>query len=298
MARIRDLLAVQRTVSFEFFPPKSIEAAVQLTNTMTALSQQRPDFVSITYGAGGSDRERTVDTVVAIERERQTSAMAHLTCIGHSVAEVDALLDSYAAAGVENILALGGDAPAVDGVVPTDPPPLGDFRYASDLVAHVKEDGRFSVGVAAHPEGHPRSRNRAADRKHLARKLNEADFAITQFFFEIDDYLSMVNDLADYGCDKPVIPGVIPLTNANQVSRFAAMAGATIPAALVAQIDAAVVDGGTPGCAQVFDLGVEVAQKLSQDLMAEGAPGLHYYTLNKAPATIAILDELAIPISS
>ncbi len=293
MARIRDLLAVQRTVSFEFFPPKSIEAAVQLSNTMTELAHHRPDFVSITYGAGGSDRERTVDTVVAIERERATAAMAHLTCVGHRVEEIDALLDIYAEVGVENILALGGDLPAdlKLGEVPT-----GDFRYASDLVDHVRADGRFSIGVAAHPEGHPRSESIQADRERLAQKLEHADFAITQFFFNNNDYWQMVADLTELGCDTPVIPGVIPLTNANQVARFAAMAGATIPGELATKIDAAAAAGGGPASPPVVQLGIQTALKQSQELLAGGAPGLHFYTLNRARATMAILRELAVPI--
>ncbi len=294
MARIRDLLAVQRTVSFEFFPPKSDQAAALLDSTMTELSRQRPDFVSITYGAGGSNRSETVNTVIAVETTRETTAMAHLTCIGHRVEEIDDLLNTYAAAGVQNILALGGDPlTGSDGRVA----PPSDFRYAAELVAHIKEDGRFSVGVAAHPEGHPRSSSMKADRQRLAEKLKEADFAVTQFFFEMRDYLSMVDDLASLGCDKPVIPGVIPLTNANQVTRFAAMAGATIPPDLIERIDTAASMGGGPGASEVRDLGVEVALKMSQELMEAGAPGLHFYTLNRFEATTAVLRDLGVSAS-
>ncbi len=290
MARIRDLLAVQRTVSFEFFPPKTDQARAHLDEVMTELSVHHPDFVSVTYGAGGSDRQQTVETVTHLQAEHQVPTMPHLTCVGHRVSEIDALLDSYAAAGVESILALGGDVPLDATDVPT-----GDFRFAADLVAHLKADGRFSIGVAAHPEGHPRSPNSREDRQRLADKLNEADFAITQFFFNIDDYLSMMNDLADLGCDKPVIPGVIPLTNSNQVTRFADMAGATIPSELIERIAAAAIKGGSPTASEVLKLGIEVAVDLSQGLLDAGAPGLHFYTLNRAKATKAVLSSLAVP---
>ena len=171
MARISDLLASARTVSFEFFPPATIEGAVKLSSTLNELEALRPDFVSVTYGAGGSSRDRTVDTVLAIERERSTSAMAHLTCVGHTVDQIDEMLDIYADAGVENILALAGDPPKGPDA------PVGDFHYAADLVRHLRSDGRFSIGVAAHPEGHPRSRGTYTDRRLLAQKLEDADGA-------------------------------------------------------------------------------------------------------------------------
>jgi methylenetetrahydrofolate reductase (NADPH) len=291
MARIRDLLAVQRTVSFEFFPPKTDKATTQLSQAMTELSVHHPDFVSVTYGAGGSDRQQTVGTVIGLQADHQVPTMPHLTCVGHRVSEIDALLDTYAAAGVESILALGGDAP----VDATDAP-AGDFRYAADLVAHLKADGRFSIGVAAHPEGHPRSPNRGEDRQRLADKLGEADFAVTQFFFNIEDYLSMLEDLAALGCDKPVIPGVIPLTNSNQVARFADMAGATIPSELIDRIAAAADKGGSPTAPEVLELGIEVAVELWQGLLDAGAPGLHFYTLNRSKATKAVLSSLAVSV--
>ncbi len=282
MARIGDLLAEKRTVSFEFFPPKTIKGAVDLSATLHALEMYQPDFYSITYGAGGSDRERTVDTVLTIQRERTAPSMAHLTCLGHTVAEVDELLDVYAAAGVENILALGGDPPK-DGA----PVPSGDFVHASDLVAHLRADGRFGIGVAAHPEGHPRSRDMGSDRHRLAEKLEAADFAITQFFFDLDNYCALMDELSDLGCTKPVIPGVIPITNGGQVKRFADMAGATVPASLVNRI------ADADSSEHVAAIGVEVATQLSRDLLDAGAPGLHFYTLNRSVATVQVLDNLA-----
>ena len=280
MVRIHELITERRTVSFEFFPPKTIEGAITLTQTLNELCAVQPSFVSVTYGAAGSDRERTVDAVIAMQSDRDITTMAHLTCLGHRRHEVTDLCDRYADAGVENILALGGDPPA-DGSTPAD----GDFRYASELVELLKSDGRFSIGVAAHPEGHPRSASVLADRQHLARKLEMADFGITQFFFEAEFYLRMVDDLRAAGCDRPIIPGVIPITSARQVERFAAMAGASIPPWLVERIDRAKPD-------DVEAIGIEVARRLSQQLIDAGAPGIHLYTLNKSGPSLAVAGQL------
>ncbi|MEZ5376334.1 MAG: methylenetetrahydrofolate reductase [Acidimicrobiales bacterium] len=282
MALIGDLLAEKRTVSFEFFPAKTPEARAQLDQTVVDLHVANPDFVSVTYGAGGSDRDRTRDVVLDIEQGNAFPAMAHLTCLGHTKPEIDALLESYSAGGVGNILALGGDPPA-DG----SPVPDGDFEHAIDLVEYLRTKTTVSIGVAAHPEGHPRSPNLRSDRERLAQKLEVADFAVTQFFFDIDHYLSMVNDLADLGSTKPVVPGVIPITNAGQVARFAAMAGATIPAPLAARIEA-VADRPD----EVRKIGIEVAARLSQDLIEAGAPGIHFYTLNRSEASLEVIDQI------
>lgn len=288
MARISDLLASARTVSFEFFPPATLEGAVQLSTTLNELEVLRPDFVSVTYGAGGSGRDRTIDTVVAIERERSASSMAHLTCVGHTTAEIDDMLDVYAANGVENILALAGDPPqANDGDAP-----VSDFHYASDLVRHLRADGRFSIGVAAHPEGHPRSPGRYTDRRLLAQKLENADFAITQFFFDAADYFSLVEDLRQLGCHKPVVPGVIPILNAAQVEKFAAMAGAVIPASVTDRI-APIADDPDA----VRAVGTEIAGELCRELLDGGAPGLHLYTLNRSTATLAVFDQVVMMAS-
>jgi methylenetetrahydrofolate reductase (NADPH) len=283
MTRIADLLAAQRTLSFEFFPPKTEQAEAELHATLGELEPLEPHFVSVTYGAGGSTRDRTRDIVVGIERDRSFAAMAHLTCLGHTTADIDDLLDSYLAAGVQNILALGGDPPK-DG-----PAPEGDFRYACDLVEHLRSRGEFSVGVAAHPEGHPRSPDLATDRRHLARKLETADFAITQFFFRAEDYLRLVDELADLGCAKPVVPGIMPVTNAGQVKRFAELAGADFPAELGARIESVAHDP-----AEVRRIGVEVATELCATLLDAGIPGLHFYTLNRSTATREIATNLGL----
>ncbi len=280
MVRIHELIAEHRTISFEFFPPKSIEGAINLTQTLNDLRAVQPSFLSVTYGAAGSDRERTADAVIAMQSERNITTMPHLTCLGHRRHEVTDLCDRYADAGVENILALRGDLPADGSALPE-----GDFRYASELVEFLKDDGRFSVGVAAHPEGHPLSESVLADRQHLARKLEVADFGITQFFFEAETYLRMVDDLRAAGCDKPIIPGVMPITKPRQVERFATMAGASIPAWLVERID-----GSNPD--DVAAIGIDVAQRLSQQLIDAGAPGIHLYTLNKSGPSLAVAGQL------
>jgi methylenetetrahydrofolate reductase (NADPH) len=286
MTKIADLLAVGRTYSFEFFPPKSDEATALLEKTIGELEPLAPSFVSVTYGAGGSTRERTRDVVLHIERDTSLPAMAHLTCIGHSRQELVDILTGYREAGIENILALAGDPPPGEEPAAVET----ELAYALDLVELVREVGDFSVGVAAHPELHPRSRDRASDREHLAAKLSAADFAITQFFFRASDYLTMVDELAALGCTKPVLPGIMPVTNAGQVKRFAEMAGAAFPEDLAERLVAASDDP-----AEVRRIGVEVATELCQELLDAGAPGLHFYTLNRSTATREIYANLGLP---
>ncbi len=284
MTRIADLLRERRTLSFEFFPPKTDEAAVALEGAIAELDELNPSFVSVTYGAGGSTRERTRDVVIDIERDLGITAMAHLTCVAHTRAELSSLLDEYNAAGVENILALAGDPVLDDSGLVID----GEFSRAVELVELIAQRGQFSIGVAAHPEGHPRSPDLASDRRHLATKLEAADFAITQFFFEPEPYLRMIEELAALGCTKPVLPGIMPVTNVGQVTRFAQLAGAAFPVHLAARFEALADDP-----AGVRALGVELATELCQRLLDEGAPGLHFYTLNRSTATREIARSLA-----
>lgn len=283
MARITDLLALGRTYSFEFFPPRTDEGERQLEATLQELADLRPSFVSVTYGAGGSTRDRTHDLVVGIPKLTGLVAMAHLTCAGHSRAELAGILGRYRDAGVENILALAGDPPR-DGDAPR-----AELEYAEELAALAREVGPFCLGVAAHPEGHPRSPDLASDRDHLAHKLSLADFAITQFFFRVDDYVSLVDDLAARGCDAPVIPGVMPVTNVSQVQRFAELSGAAFPSELAERLHAV---GDDPEA--VRSIGVEVATELCERLLAIGAPGLHFYTLNRSTATREIYRNLGL----
>jgi len=270
MARIADKLAAGRTLSFEFFPPKSASAQMTLGRTVAELAPLGPDFVSITYGAGGSDRHRTGDVVGWMRTETDVEPMAHITCVGHTRTDVAALLVDYRRMGVENILALGGDLPA-DGSTPA-----GDYRYALDLLADVAATGCFSVGVAAHPEVHPRSSDRATDRKHLADKLRIADFAVTQFFFDVEHYTRLVDELAALGVDKPIVPGIMPVTNLAQIHRMAKMSGSEVPGWLVDRLESARTD------AEAKRIGMELASALCIDLIGAGAPGLHLYTLNRS----------------
>jgi methylenetetrahydrofolate reductase (NADPH) len=283
MTTIATLLRAGPTRSFEFFPPRTDDAERRFRSALGDLRLLEPSFASVTYGALGSTQERTRELVVNMNEEHSFPTMAHLTCVGHTRAEVDALLDQYAEAGVRNILALGGDPPA-DG---SDPG--GEFAYAIELVEVVRaHPARFCVGVAAHPELHPRSTDRASDRRHLAAKLGLADFAITQFFFRLADYERLVEELAALGCDRPVLPGVMPFISADGLRRMAAMNRTTIPGKIARRLDAA--DGDA---AAVEDLGVEVAVVLCHELMAAGAPGLHLYTLNRSASVRRVWDELA-----
>lgn len=284
MTKIADLLAAGPTYSFEFFPPKTDEAARELEKTISELQPLGPSFVSVTYGAGGSTRDRTRDVVIHIERDAGITAMAHLTCVAHTRQQLVSLLEEYRAAGIENILALGGDPPTDLADQPNE------LEHANELVALVKEVGDFSIGVAAHPELHPRSPDRDSDRLFLAAKLREADFGITQFFFKAEPYLRMISELDALGCTTPVIPGIMPVTNAKQVKRFAELAGAEFPPDLADRLQAVADDP-----AEVRRVGVAIATELCQDLLAAGVPGLHFYTLNRSSASREIYANLGLP---
>lgn len=281
MARIVDLLGAQNTLSFEFFPPTDDIARKQLDETLDELAGLSPSFVSVTCGVGGDGHDRTHDIVTNICQDRSFPAMAHLTCVGHTRQGVAALLDDYAAAGVANILALAGDPPDGSAI-------SGDFRYASDLVEMIRtHPAGFSVGVAAHPEVHPRSVDRASDRQFLAAKLNQADFAITQFFFDPADYVQLCEELADLGCHRPVIPGVMPVIWPKSIRRFADMNNSTVPEDLFAQLE-------TLSTPDRITAAAESAAELSQALLDAGAPGIHLYTLNRSEASIQTAELLSL----
>jgi methylenetetrahydrofolate reductase (NADH) len=286
MARISDLLARGRTFSFEFFPPRDDAMQLTLGRTIAELEPLEPSFVSVTYGAGGSTRERTRNIVTWVARETAITPMAHLTCQGHSRAEITELLDAYQAAGIENIMALGGDLPADVAASASR-----DYRYACDLVADVAATGHFAIGVAAHPEVHPASPDRATDRRYLADKLVAADFAVTQFFFEAHHYFELVEELRDLGVSKPVLPGIMPITNVAQITRMATLSGAEVPARVVDAVTA--VDDP----ADVRRVGVDLASRLCAELLAGGAPGLHFYTMNRSTASREIYSNLGLGVA-
>ncbi len=283
MTRIDDLLAAGPTTSFEFFPPKTDAGEARLRQTLRELEALKPSFVSITYGAGGGTRDRTHRLVVDILETTSMPPMAHLTTVSHTRAELRDILARYRDAGVRNIMALRGDAPADADEV------FYAVEQAAGLVELAREVGgdRFAIGVAAHPEGHPASTDLATDRRHLAAKLAVADFAVTQFFFDVEDYVRMVDELAALGCDKPIVPGVMPVTNVRQIERFAEMSGAAFPVELAERLHAVEHDEQ-----QVRHIGVEVATQLCADLLEAGAPGLHFYTLNRSTATQKIHANL------
>jgi len=282
MARIDDLLATGRTFSFEFFPPRNVEEQARLVRALRALEPLEPSFVSVTYRGGRWSREHTHAVVAGMLNTTTLTPMAHLTCVVHSRLELVEILVDYRRAGVENVLALGGD-PA-----PEDEAGYAELRYAIELAELARAVGGFSVGVAAHPEGHPRSPDMAVDRDHLAAKMALADFAITQFFFRLEDYLGLVEDLAARGVDKPVIPGIMPITSLGSVSRMASLSGAAVPPEVVARFD------GFEDPADVRRIGIDVATELCQKLLAENVPGLHFYTLNMSSATRQIYQNLGL----
>ena len=282
MTRISDLLAAGRTFSFEFFPPRTDQERQQLVRTLRELEPLAPSFVSITYRGGRSSRQPTTELVAAILRTTTLTPMAHLICVSHSRLELAEILVDLRKAGVENLLALGGDPP-------TDPEaPEGELLHAIELVELARAVGGFSVGVAAHPIGHPRSPDLASDRAFLAEKLDRADFAVTQFFFRPEEYLGLVDDLRRLGVDKPVVPGIMPVTSLRSVPRMATM-GAPVPPEMVSRLEAA---GDDP--ADVRRVGVEMFTELCQVLLDEGAPGLHFYTLNQSTVTREIYAGLGL----
>lgn len=283
MAPIADLLAAGRTVSFEFPPPKTPEALVAFDETMEDLARLEPQFISVTYGALGTTRDTTRDVVIRVDKEQAFPAMPHLTCVGHTRAELRELLTHYCEAGIENVLALAGDPPADGSEVE------GDFTYATELIELIAEVGDFSVGVAAFPEMHPRSPDRPDDRRYLAAKLAVADFGITQFFWDPADYVSMVEELSNLGCDTPIVPGVMPFISVAGVRRMSAMNGSVIPAALESRLDW--VDGDKEATRA---LGVEVASEIGAALLDAGVPGMHLYTMNRAASVREVCANLGL----
>ncbi|MGH9087572.1 MAG: methylenetetrahydrofolate reductase [Acidimicrobiales bacterium] len=282
MTRIADLLAAGRTYSFEFFPPKSDAELSLLAATLRDLQPLAPSFVSVTYRGGPASRQRTYDLVTGMLHTTSLVPMAHLTCVAHSRLELAEILVNYGKAGVENLMALGGDPPEDD--------TPGELRHALELVELARAVGGFSVGVAAHPAGHPRSPDLGTDRRHLAAKLRLADFAVTQFFFEATDYSGLVGELAALGLDKPVLPGIMPITSLTAVPRMAAM-GAAVPEWMVGRLEGAERRGGTDA---VRREGIAMATELCGEVLAQGAPGLHFYTLNRSSATREIYRVLGL----
>lgn len=278
----------RRSFSFELFPPKTDEGERLLWQTVREIEELSPTFVSVTYGAGGSTQDRTVRLTGEIARDTTLTPVAHLTCVGAGVEDLRAVIDAYAAEGVQTILALRGDPPT--GLGTSWEPHPGGLEHAIELVELIRSRGDFSIGVAAFPEGHPESPSLEHDARILADKQRAgADFAITQLFFQVDDYTRMIDMAAAQGCTMPIIPGIMPVTNVSQIERFADLSGAVFPAGLAERFQAVADDPEA-----VIELGVEVAADMCQRLLDAGAPGLHFYTLNRSRSTIEVYEALGL----
>lgn len=292
MRFIRDIFteacrAKRPVISFEFFPTKTPEGErTLLEKTIPALGELKPDFCSVTYGAGGSTRERTLRIVDRIQREQRLTTMAHMTCVNATRDETNWVLGQARALGIANILALRGDPPGgVGDFVKTE----GGFEFSYELVRFIKETGGFSIGVAGFPEGHIACTDgKYADWAHLKHKIDQgADFVITQLFFSNKDYFEFRDHLTSLGVRVPLVPGIIPITNASQIKRFVALCGADLPATLVSELDKRGDDEEA-----VTHFGIEYATRQCEELLREGVPGLHFYTLNKRRSTSEIVRNL------
>jgi methylenetetrahydrofolate reductase (NADPH) len=272
--------------SFEFFPPKTDEGVANLMKTLEDLAQLEPGFVSVTYGAGGSTRDRTLELVTRIKAETGIEAMAHLTCLGHTKEELRELLQRLAAAKLDNVLVLRGDPPKGQD---TFVPPPGGFRYATELVRFIRdEDFNFCLGGACYPEGHVDTVSRDDDLRHLKEKVDAGlDFIITQLFFDNAFYFDFVERARRAGINVPIVPGIMPITNYEQIQRFTRMCGATVPMRLALQLEK---QKDQPEA--LVQLGVAHATVQCMELLSRGVPGIHFYTLNKSPATRMIVSAL------
>jgi methylenetetrahydrofolate reductase (NADPH) len=280
----------ERSFSFEFFPPKDEAGEEQLWNAIRALEPYRPTFVSVTYGAGGSTRDKTVAITGRIARETSLMPIAHLTCVGHTRQELEAILDAYVAEGVFHVMALRGDPQ--EGPRAEWTPTPGGLNYAVELVELARSRGDFRIGVAAFPEGHPGAESLDVDADRLVAKARAgAEFAVTQMFFRAEDYFGLVDRVRARGVDIPVLPGIMPILNLNAIRRQSELIGTSVPEEIVARLNEA-----GPEPADVRAEGIRLAAELCEQLLDGGAPGLHFYTLNRSKATLEIFEALRITV--
>lgn len=280
-------MSQERRFSFEFFPTKTDAGHEKLLNVARQLASYNPDFFSCTYGAGGSTRDRTLNTVLQLQNEVKVAAAPHLSCVGDSKADLRNLLAQYQAAGIERIVALRGDLPSGMGMA------SGELRYASDLVEFIRTESaeHFHIEVAAYPEMHPQARNFEHDIANFVRKAKAgADSAITQYFFNADSYFYFVDRVRKLGVDLPIVPGIMPITNYSKLARFSDACGAEIPRWIRKQLEAY---GDDVASIQAF--GEQVITQMCERLLQGGAPGLHFYTLNQAEPSLAVWNNLGLP---
>lgn len=284
--RIADCFSTGKPVfSFEFFPPKTDEGVRNLFGTLEELAPLNPDFVSVTYGAGGSTRELTVDLTARIKRELGLEAMAHLTCVGHSAGEIAAVLDRLREAGIENVLALRGDPPRGETQFVRHPE---GFGHSSELARFIRSRYDFCLGGACYPEGHVEATDKDADLRHCKEKVDAGvDFLVTQLFFDPADYFRFVERARGVGVEVPIVPGIMPVTNVGQLERFTGMCGASIPPALREELDR--VRDNEQG---VIAAGIDWATEQCRTLLQGGAPGVHFYTLNRSLSTRTVFQRL------
>lgn len=288
--RIDELLGKGRpAVSFEFFPPKNDAGFAQLYQTVGELHALRPSYVSVTYGAGGGTRQKTVDLVERIQTDLRIRSMAHLTCVGHTADEIGGILDDLWNAGIRNVLALRGDPPAGQ---TTFTKTEGGFGYANELAGYIRQrQPGFCIGVAGYPEGHPQCLNKTRDMEHLKQKIDAGGcFVITQLFFDNADFYRFRDTARAMGIGVPIIAGIMPILNVSQIKRFVSMCGAKIPHPLLTRLEGLEKDPEA-----TYKAGVDYATEQCQDLLAQGTEGLHFYTLNRSKATVEICKRLAVP---
>jgi methylenetetrahydrofolate reductase (NADPH) len=287
--RIDQLLAQAKrpSISFEFFPPKTDAGFASLFQTIHDLQPLHPSYVSVTYGAGGSTRQKTVDLVERIQREAHINAMAHLTCVGHTADEIGQILDDLWKTGVRNVLALRGDPPAGQATFTATE---GGFAYANELAAFIRSRRDFCIGVAGYPEGHPQCLNRTRDLENLRKKTDAGGcFVVTQLFFDNAHFYRFRDEARAMGIKAPIVAGIMPITNVAQIKRFISMCGAKIPQRLLTKLEAIESDPQA-----VHRVGVEFAALQCRDLLFNDVDGLHFYTLNKSRATVEIVEALGI----
>ena len=282
------MLQEGRTISFEFFPPRNADGIPGVLDTVNELTAYCPDFISVTYGAGGSTRHFTEEITVSAKQSAGVEVMAHLTCAGQTVQELDDVLQRLDDAGIENVIALRGDPPRGEQQFTVTE---GGFSHASDLVTHIRANYEFGIAAACYPEGHTEAESLERDLEYAKLKVDKgADFLITQLFFDNADYFAFADRAVASGIDVPVIPGILPVLSAPQIRRFTALCGSKIPTDLDAELDRLADDD-----AAVRDLGVEYAARQVEELWAAGVPGVHFYVLNRSYSVSRILDHLGIP---